>query len=100
VPEDQRGESVDAARPAFARAFPRDPQLDALVEAFEAGDFAQVREEVPRLLAACSDERVKRAAELLLARTKPDPVAAILVGMTAVLLVILSAWWIVQRGAH
>jgi hypothetical protein len=70
------------------------PELDALARAFEAGNFARVREGVPRLLASSADPEVKRAAQDLLARTRPDPLAGLFVALTAVLLAALSAWWI------
>ena len=68
----------------MASDFPHNPELDALVQAFEAGDFARVREGVPRILSSTSDEAVKRAASELLARTRPDPLATLLVVISAV----------------
>jgi hypothetical protein len=75
-----------------------DPDLDALTAAFEAGDFARVRAGVPRLVASTKDDAVKLAAEALLARTRPDPLAALLLAISAALLVALSAWWIAHSG--
>jgi anti-sigma factor RsiW len=98
VADEERPSGKDDERPAFARDFPRDPELDALVAAFSAGDFARVRGEAPRVIASSADDAVKRAAETLVTRTKPDPIAALLVGVTAVLLVALSAWWITHDG--
>lgn len=83
----------ETARPAFAREFPRDPKLDALVRAFEDGDFARVRREAPALAASSEDPDVKRAAELLRQRIEPDPLARGMLAVTALLLVALSAWW-------
>jgi hypothetical protein len=80
-------------RPVFAADFPPDPELDALVGAFEAGDFARVREGAPRLVSSATDPAVKDAAKALLARTRPDPLATLLLVFSAVLLVFLSAWW-------
>jgi hypothetical protein len=85
-------------RPAFAESFPRDPELDALVNAFEAGDFGRVRAGAKQLAASAKDEGVKRAAEAVLARTKADPLQTLLVVISAVLLVLLSAWWIGHGG--
>jgi hypothetical protein len=89
----------DGARPAFADGFPRDPELDALVDAFEAGDFGWVRREAQRIAAsATKGDAVKRAAEAVLARTRPDPLQTALLAVSAALLVALSAWWIVHSG--
>lgn len=77
-----------------------DPQLEALVAAFEAGNFARVREEAPRLAVSTKDDAVKVAALALLAKTRPDPLATLLVVISAVLLVVLSAWWLAHDGGH
>ena len=90
-PEDDRGR-----RPAFAADFPRDTELDALVEAFDQGDFARVRDGAARIASSGSDDAVKRAAGVLLARTRPDPLATLLLALSALLLVLLSAWWILH----
>ncbi len=88
----------DPQRPSFALDFPRDPRLDALLAAFEAGDFARVRSDAPRVIAESSDDAVKRAARELVTRTKPDPLAVGFVALTALLLVLLSVWWILHDG--
>jgi hypothetical protein len=85
-----------ASRPSFARGFPRRPELDALVEAFSRGDYARVRAEAPRLAQQSGDDDVKRAAETLVERTRPDPTAVRLLVLAAALLVLLGAWWIVN----
>jgi hypothetical protein len=84
--------------PRFARGFPRNAELDALVTAFAAGDYAAVREGAPRLAERTDDEDVRRAARLLRARTEPDPAAKILFLVAAALLVFLSAWWVAHDG--
>jgi len=63
--------------PLFAEGFPRDPALDALVDAFARGDYARVRREAPKLLATAES----------------DPLAVVLLALTGVLLVVLTAWW-------
>jgi hypothetical protein len=93
-----RVNDAGAARPSFAAEFPRDPALDALVAAFEAGNFARVREEAPRLASSARDAKVKDAANVLLSRTRPDPLATLILVISAVLLVLLSAWWITHDG--
>jgi len=92
----EKREENDFTRPSFARDFPRDEELDALVRAFEAGDFARVRALAPALAKSAQDPEVKRAAELLRARIEPDPLARAILLVTAILLVALSAWWITR----
>ncbi|MGO8999067.1 MAG: hypothetical protein ACLQVI_37545 [Polyangiaceae bacterium] len=91
-------DSGAALRPSFATDFPRDPELDRLVDAFVAGDFARVRTGAPELAGSAKDDAVKRAAETLLARTKADPLQTLLVAISALLLVLLTAWWITHSG--
>ena len=90
-------------RPHFAQDFPRVPALDALVDAFERGDYARVRSEGARLAEHSAEDDVRRAARALIDRTSADPRAAWLLVMAGVLLVVLSAYWIVNgkppRGA-
>jgi hypothetical protein len=87
---------TDERRPPFAAAFPRDEELDRLVEAFERGNFALVRASAPPLIASSEDEAVRRAARELLDRTKPDPLAVGLVALTAALLVAVAAYWVIN----
>jgi hypothetical protein len=98
VADEEKASGQDDGRPAFARDFPRVPALDALVTAFSAGDFARVRAEAAQVMASSTDDGVKRAVETLVTRTKPDPIAALLVAFAAVLLIALSAWWITHDG--
>jgi hypothetical protein len=93
---DERERSGDESfeRPAFAEAFPRTPELDALVEAFERGDHARVRTDAPKLAERSDDPRVAAAARELRARLDPDPIAYVLLGLPFLLLVFLSAWFL------
>jgi hypothetical protein len=75
------------------------PELDALVDAFEQGDYARVRAEGPRLADSSADAAVREAARTLVDRTRPDRLAVMLVALTGVLLVALSAYWIVHGKA-
>jgi hypothetical protein len=86
----------DDLRPRFARDFPRNAALDALVEAFARGDYARVRGEAPELERTADEPEVKRAARVLVDRTRPDPLAVALLLVTAALLVVLSGWWLVH----
>jgi hypothetical protein len=89
-----------APRPTFADGFPRTPELDALVDAFTAGNYRRVREEAPRLAEKTDDPKVKAAARELRARLDPDRWALALLGMTAALLVFLSVYWLLHDGRH
>jgi hypothetical protein len=83
-------------RPSFARSFPHDRELDALVEAFERGDYTRVRAEAPVLVLESGDQEVRRAARTLLDRTKPDGLAVALLAVAAVFVGLVSAWWLVH----
>jgi hypothetical protein len=92
----EKGEQGESRRPRFARDFPREAALDVLVEAFERGDYAQVRKAAPELEKTATDEAVKAAARTLVERTEPDPLAVRLLLLTGALLVAFTAWWIVH----
>ena len=81
-----------ASSPAFARAFPDDPAVRELVEAFERGEFALVRERAPKLAETTTDPAVAAAARELRRRLDPDPLAVKLLLAAVALLIFLSAW--------
>ena len=84
---------MDPSRiPSFARAFPRSPDLDALVEAFARGDYAAVRARAPSLERSSNDPAIQQAARTLVERTRPEPLAVTLLAIAAALLVVLAAW--------
>lgn len=85
--------------PSFAREFPRDAELDALVAKFAEGDYLAVREGAPRL-AAKEDvsDAVKKAALLLRARVEPDRTARTFFALAAALLAFLTLWWATHDG--
>jgi hypothetical protein len=85
------------AVPAFARAFPEDPDLSRLLAAFEAGNYRIVRELAPKLAARTENSAVRKAALDLKRRTEPDPVQLYLLGLTLVLLVFLTAWFYLHK---
>lgn len=86
--------------PAFARGFPRHPELDLLVHAFEAGDYGRVRDGAPRLAASSSPEDVRRAARELRRRVDPDPIMIYLLLAAVALLGFLSVhYWTHPHGA-
>jgi hypothetical protein len=86
--------------PPFAREFPKDPDLDVLLRAFVAGDYAHVRAEAPKLAARAEDAKVKDAAALLVKHTEADPLAKGLLALTLLLLLGLTAYWIAHDGPH
>jgi hypothetical protein len=85
--------------PSFARDFPRVPELDGLVEAFVRGDYARVRADAPKVEQASSDDAVRAATRTLVDRTKPDPLAVLLLSLTAGLLLVFLGWWAVHGKA-
>jgi hypothetical protein len=87
------------SRPSFTHAFPRTPDLDALVEAFARGDYAAVRARAPGLERSTDDPAVREAARTLVERTRPDPTAVALLAVAALLLAVLGAWAVVS-GHH
>jgi hypothetical protein len=89
----------DRRIPLFARGFPAHARLDALVDAFARGDYGQVRVEAPRLIDSSEPQDVRDAARVVLERTRPDPLAALLLGLTAVLLAFLTTYWAVHAKA-
>lgn len=86
---------AELRRPSFSEPYPRTAELDALVDAFARGDYARVRAEAPRLRDA-PEAAVGAAAQELLDRTEPDPLAVKLLGIAAALLLVLTGWWIVE----
>lgn len=90
---------LDERRPSFAHDFPRTPELSGLVEDFARGDYARVRLAGSQLARSSPDEEVRRAAKELVDRTKPDPLAVALLALTALLLVTLATFWILNGHA-
>jgi hypothetical protein len=82
--------------PAFARGFPENDLLDELVLAFQAGDYAKVRRDAPRIASASDDDEVKRAAQELVRRTRADPLMKWLLVFTGALLLTLSGYWMTR----
>jgi hypothetical protein len=86
---EQPGDAV----PAFALKFPDDPALQALVAAFEQGDYARVRREAPALIKQTDRAEVRKAARELVKRLDPDPIAVYLLAGAALLLAFLACWY-------
>ena len=91
-------EATDATwRPAFARHYPRHPELDRLLRSFIEGDFATVHREAPALAGRTDDPDVARAARDLRRRLDPDRVSLLLLAMMAALLLFLVLWFYSHR---
>jgi hypothetical protein len=89
----RQGPATESERPPFAHDFPRDAALDALLTAFEQGNYAHVREHAKKLSRSTRDAEVRRAADALLRRIEPAPVAVYLIALAAVLLCFFSLWY-------
>jgi hypothetical protein len=85
--------------PTFAQRFPRDETLDALLVAFDRGDYARVREDGGKLAKSAEDPAVKRAAEELLRRIEPDPLAKYMLFAACLLLTFFTVWYFSHRLA-
>jgi len=81
-------------RPPFARVYPHHDALDRLVAAFDRGDFALVRSEIPAILDGDEDESVKRAAADLRRRLDPAPTSVFLWALGVALLVFLFGYYV------
>jgi hypothetical protein len=77
-------------RPRFLLAFPEHPDLARLVAAFEAGNYALVREEAEALAERAENPAVRDAALELRSRIEPDPLVKYLLALTAALLLFLA----------
>jgi hypothetical protein len=79
-------------RPLFLLAFPEDPELEALIAAFEQGNFAEVRARAPELASRTGDAEVRRAALELRRRIDPDPLLVVLLIFSLSLFLFLVVW--------
>lgn len=90
---DDDGAVLDAKgreRPRFLLAFPEHPDLARLAAAFEAGNYALVRDEADALAERTEDPAVRDAALELRRRIEPDPLVKYLLALTAALLLFLT----------
>jgi hypothetical protein len=87
-----RHNALGEERPRFLLEFPADPELERLITAFEAGDFAQVRRDAPELARRTSDEAVRRAALELRRRIDPDPLLLVMLGLSFALFAAIVGW--------
>lgn len=76
------------------------PELRALEEAFEAGNYRKVRAGAARIASSDATDDVKAAARDLKSRTEPSRAQLALLAITAVLVVVLSGYEIVEHGRN
>ncbi len=85
--------------PSFAEDYPDDPELLALVDAFEAGNYRAVREGAARIIADQEkSEELRAAARDLRSRTEPHRVQVWLLVLAAGLVLALSAYEIARHA--
>jgi hypothetical protein len=87
-------------RPAFLDAFPKDPDLDPLVDAFVRGNYALVRSGASKLAERSTDAPVRDAALELRRRIDPDPLARYILLASIGLLLVLSLIALLSHGGH
>jgi hypothetical protein len=92
-----RTNALGEERPAFLLEYPHDPELEQLIEAFEGGNFAQVRRDAPELARRTHDEAVRRAALELRRRIDPDPLLLVLLALSIALLSFITLWIYLAR---
>ena len=79
---------------------PSVPDLRALEEAFEAGNYRAVRQGAARIAASDASDDVKAAAREIKSRTEPSRAQLALLAITAVLVVVLSGYEIIEHGRN
>jgi hypothetical protein len=79
-------------RPRFLLGFPKHPELEPLIQAFETGNYALVRRDAPALAERTDDPAVRDAAIELRRRIDPDPIYKYLLGISVLLLAFLTAY--------
>lgn len=92
----KRRKRKGAPRPPFAVDYPSHDGLDQLLVAFDAGNYAFVREQAPRLVQADVDENVRNAAKDLRRRIDPEPTAAYLWALGVALVLLLYLFYVTQ----
>ena len=79
-------------RPVFLLDFPEDPELERMIAAFEAGNYAEVRRLSAGVIEGAKDPDVRKAALELRRRIEPDPLSTYIVLISAALLLFLLVW--------
>jgi len=97
-PAAEAGSTLNAEgreRPRFLLEFPKHPALDALVHAFEVGNYQAVREGAAKLADSSEDPIVRAAARELRRRIDPDPLMKYLL-FVALGLFVFIVWYTYQ----
>jgi hypothetical protein len=84
--------ATSAQRPAFAKDFPHSAAIETLLDAFEKGNYAYVKTAAEKLRTTSEDPEEKSAAQELLQRLRPDPLAIKLLLAAVGLLAVLTIW--------
>lgn len=92
----KKSKRPEVDRPQFAKAYPRDDELDRLVTAFERGNFKLVRDEAEDLAERTDDEGVRAAALDLRRRLNPDPIAIYLLAIGVSLVLFLYGYYLLH----
>lgn len=87
-PFDDRGNE----RPSFLLNFPEDPELERMIAAFEAGNYAEVRRLSAGVVEGAKDPEVRAAALELRRRIDPDSLSVSIVAISVALLLFLLVW--------
>lgn len=97
---DESGDSsaADPRRAAFLDDLPDSPELQPLIAAFVAGNYAVLREQELALRAQSKDPDVLAAARELVERTEPDPLSKALLGFAVLFFLFLVAWVYLHHG--
>jgi hypothetical protein len=85
-------------RPRFLLDFPDDPELEALSQAYERGDFAFIRKQAHTLARSAKDPAVRDAILELRRRIDPDPLAKYLLLLSIGLLLFLILYAYLIHG--
>ena len=89
-----KGKRQHGSRAAFAAHYPRDARLGRLLDAFDAGNFAEVRTQAAKLAGEVEEEDVRAALRDLRRRLDPEPTAIYLWALGVALLGVLFGYYI------
>jgi hypothetical protein len=87
-------------RPPFAAGYPDDARLDRALELLRVGNYRAMRALVEPLTLGDGEPAVAAAARDLVRRISPDPIAFVLLGVTALLLLTLTLWSLHESKAE